>query len=187
MLFDSPTQSEHYFCTGVRIHECGAGNNKEFDWARQLTDSVLGLSVTAQPLSSPACAGGCKHKPAREKIQLQQVLWQYSWITIPVNIAISVTTMVNLKRQITVQVSITKKCSIANTMMRMTLFLTISQMVRLSLLLLVVMMKNIHGSECGRIQSGFGWHAVSQKLRAIQYYRVLNIIILKLYNILYFL
>jgi hypothetical protein len=85
--------------------------------------------------------------------------------------------MVNLKKQITVQVSITKKCLIANTTMRMTLFLTISQMVRLSLLLLVVMMKNIHGSECGRNRSGFGWHAVSQKLCAIQYYRVLNIII----------
>ncbi len=34
---------------------------------------------------------------------------------------------------------------------------------------------NIHGSECGRNRPGFGWHAVSQKLRAIQY----NIINLK--------
>ncbi len=44
----------------------------------------------------------------------------------------------------------------------------------------------ISGSECGRNRPGFGWQAVSQKLPAIQYYRVLNIqvINLKLYNVL---
>ncbi len=30
----------------------------------------------------------------------------------------------------------------------------------------------IHGSECWRNRPGFGWHAVYQKLSAIQYYRV---------------
>ncbi len=39
-------------------------------------------------------------------------------------------------------------------------------------------------SECGRDRQGFGWHAVSEKLRAIQYYRVLNIINLNLYYVL---
>ncbi len=38
-------------------------------------------------------------------------------------------------------------------------------------------------SECGRDRPGFGWHAVSEKLCAIQYYRVLNIINLKLCNV----
>jgi hypothetical protein len=36
----------------------------------------------------------------------------------------------------------------------------------------------IHGSEYWRNRPGFGWHAVSQKLHVIQYYRVLNIFIL---------
>jgi hypothetical protein len=50
-------------------------------------------------------------------------------------------------------------------------------------------MQNIGPSKCGRDRPGFGWHAVSEhavseKLRAIQYYRVLNIIKLKLYNVL---
>ncbi len=44
--------------------------------------------------------------------------------------------------------------------------------------------RGIGGSQCGRDRPGFGCHAVSEKLRAIQYYRVLNIIILKLYNVL---
>ncbi len=44
----------------------------------------------------------------------------------------------------------------------------------------------IHGSECWRNQPGFGWHTVSQKLRAIQYYRDLNIIILKLWCFIMF-
>ena len=35
--------------------------------------------------------------------------------------------------------------------------------------------KTIGGSQCGRDRPGFGCHAVSEKLRAIQYYRVLNI------------
>ena len=39
-------------------------------------------------------------------------------------------------------------------------------------------------SECGRDRPGFGWQAVSLKLPAIQYKRVLNIINLKLYNVL---
>jgi hypothetical protein len=42
----------------------------------------------------------------------------------------------------------------------------------------------IGGSQCRRDRPGFGCHAVSEKLRAIQYYRVFNIIILKLYNVL---
>jgi hypothetical protein len=37
-------------------------------------------------------------------------------------------------------------------------------------------LSNTHGSECGRNRPGFGWQAVSQKLRAIQYYRDLNIV-----------
>ncbi len=41
---------------------------------------------------------------------------------------------------------------------------------------------SIHGRECWRNRQGLGWHTVSQKLHDIQYYRVLNIIILKLYN-----
>jgi hypothetical protein len=49
---------------------------------------------------------------------------------------------------------------------------------------------SIGPSECGRDRPGFGWQAVSQKLPAIQYYRVLTIINLKLqcfimfYNVL---
>jgi hypothetical protein len=42
----------------------------------------------------------------------------------------------------------------------------------------------IGGSECGRDRPGFGGDAVSEKLRRIQYYRVLNIINLKLYIVL---
>ncbi len=42
----------------------------------------------------------------------------------------------------------------------------------------------IDPSECGRGRPGFGGDAVSEKLRRIQYYRVLNIINLKLYNVL---
>ncbi len=41
-----------------------------------------------------------------------------------------------------------------------------------------------HGREVCSFAVLFGWHAVSEKLRAIQYYRVLNIINLKLYNVL---
>jgi hypothetical protein len=42
----------------------------------------------------------------------------------------------------------------------------------------------ISPSECGRDRPGFGCPAVYSKLRGIQYYRVLNIINLKLYIVL---
>ncbi len=44
--------------------------------------------------------------------------------------------------------------------------------------------QHIGPSECGQDRPGFGWFSVSEKLRTIQYYRVLNIINLKLYNVL---
>ena len=43
---------------------------------------------------------------------------------------------------------------------------------------------SIGGSQCGRDRPGFGCPAVYSKLRGIQYYRVLNIINLKLYIVL---
>jgi hypothetical protein len=42
-------------------------------------------------------------------------------------------------------------------------------------------MSTIGGSECGRDRLGFGCPAVYSRLRGIQYYRVLNIINLKIY------
>ncbi len=44
--------------------------------------------------------------------------------------------------------------------------------------------ESIGPSECGRDRPGFGCDAVYKKLRRIQYYRVLNIINSKLYNVL---
>jgi hypothetical protein len=41
---------------------------------------------------------------------------------------------------------------------------------------------SINGSECRQDQQGFGCNTVYQKLCCIQYYRVLNIINLKLYS-----
>jgi hypothetical protein len=49
---------------------------------------------------------------------------------------------------------------------------------------ITLIVQNIGPSECGRDRTGFVWHSVSEKVRAIQYYRVLNIINLKLYNFL---
>ncbi len=50
-----------------------------------------------------------------------------------------------------------------------------------TLFVMLEVVQTIHGSECWRNRPGFGWHAVSQKLRAIQYDRAFNIIILNHY------
>ncbi len=44
--------------------------------------------------------------------------------------------------------------------------------------------QGIDGSECGRDRPGFGYAAVSQKLRRIQYYIIVNILKMKLCNVL---
>ncbi len=121
-----PTLSELCFRADVRRHDHVTMTTlKKASWPVSRPDRLLGLSVTAQCRPRAACAGGCKHNAAREwpapvgGNQPWTMLWQWRWTGNPVGIAISVTTMV--KQQISVRVSMRKKCSNANTMMMMTM------------------------------------------------------------------
>ncbi len=128
-----PTLSGLCFRADVRRHDHVAvyddDNIKKSKLARQPTRSSAG-PVCYSPVPSQGrlrrrlqTQRGTRMASARRGkstwIQPPTMLWQWRWTGNPVGIAIPVTTMVN--QQISVRVSIRKKCSNANTMMTMTM------------------------------------------------------------------
>jgi hypothetical protein len=121
-----PTLSELCFCADVRRYDhVAVYDDDNIKKKQSRLDIVLGLNVTAQCRLRAACAGGYEHNAARiwqapvVENRPPTMLWQRIWTGNPVGIAIPVTTMV--KQQISVRVSIKKKCLNANRMMTMTM------------------------------------------------------------------